>query len=147
MKNKELEFEIIDNKILNVLDFDWCIKDIEIKYISHSYMDKSQYTICVSTGWETSELYYKTRDEIVIANRFEKLCQELNKVNPNFKMYFPRCFNMTKIKDIKQSKNLLSNRINIEFKSGESVEFKATKSTAKKLFTDKELIDNVNVEL
>ena len=147
MKNKELEFQIIDNKILNVLDFDWYLRDIEMIYIGHSCMDKSQYIICISTGWETSELYFKTQDELVIANQFNKLCEEIGKANPNFNIYFPRCFNTAKIKDIKQNKGLLSNKINVEFKSGESVEFKTTKSTAKKLFADKESVENLNVEL
>ena len=137
---KHLQFEIIDNKILNVLDFDWYINDIEMINISHSEIEKNKYAIYLSTSWETAELYFRTSDELLIKNEFKKLCSELNKVNQNFKEYFPRCFNFEKIKQVKKS-GLLSHKIELIFNSGNSVEFKTNSLIAKNLTADKQSAD------
>ena len=74
-KKKKLEFEIIDNKILNVLDFDWYINKIKTIYIDKSFMDSSKYSIYVSTGDETDKLYFETSNLKIINRIFSIVCE------------------------------------------------------------------------
>ena len=83
--NRELEFEIVDNKILNVLDYDWFIDQIDAVYVRHSEIGrKSDYAIYIQQGSEIVELYYRTNNEMMIASEYKKLCASLKEVNPMF---------------------------------------------------------------
>ncbi len=85
LKKKELEFEIIDNKILNVLDFDWFIDKIDAIYVRHTEIGRRcEYSIFIQQGSEIVELYLRTQDEISIAREYKKLCNAIKEVNPMF---------------------------------------------------------------
>lgn len=85
MGNKELEFEIINNRILNVADFDWIIDCIDVIYLRHSEVGPScAYAIFIQQGSEIVELYFKTSDEMLIAREYQKLCDAIKAVRPSF---------------------------------------------------------------
>ena len=82
---KELEFLIIDNKFLEVGDMDWLIRRVDAIYVRHTKIGgKSEYAIFIQQGSEIVELYFRTRDEMVIAREFKKLCSALKEINPMF---------------------------------------------------------------
>ena len=82
---KELEFEIINNKILTVIDYDWFIDRIDAIYVRHSVVgNKSEFAIFIQQGGEIDELYFRTRDEMIIAREYKKLCNAIKKINPKF---------------------------------------------------------------
>ena len=82
---KELEFEITDEKILTVSDFDWYIDRIDAIYIRHSVVGKRcEYAIFIQQGGEIDELYFRTPDEMIIAREYKKLCNAIKKINPKF---------------------------------------------------------------
>ena len=86
LKKKKLEFEIIDDKILTVADFDWFIDCIDAVYVRHSEMSvKNEYAIYIQQGSEIVELYFRTTDEMLILREYEKkdsrikvIAQEIN---------------------------------------------------------------------
>ena len=82
---KELEFEI-NGKVLTVVDFDWFIDRIDAIYVRNSQTmgRKSEYAIYIQQGSEIIELYFRTRDEILIAREYKKLCDEIKEVNTMF---------------------------------------------------------------
>ena len=119
MKNKELEFEIIDNRILNVLDFDWFIDGIDAIYVRQSEMSLGcEYAIFIQQRSEIVELYFRTFDEILISREYQKLCDAIKAVRPSFDNsaeYFV-LINYTNLKDVKLT-NHLTPIINLEFKN------------------------------
>lgn len=104
---KELEFKITGNKILNIADFDWHIKDINAIYISKTNNANWLYPelgIYIETDFDTVELYYKTTDEIKISNAYKSLVTAISNVDQNFKIFFPVCLNINNVKHIKTKK-------------------------------------------
>ncbi len=106
---KELEFEIVDNKILNVLDFDWFIDKINMIYIAPSLMDDKKYSIYLATSNEIDKLYYESKKLEDVFKQFCILCTSLSEVNPSFKMHGHRCFNFKNIDKIQYHKKLILN--------------------------------------
>jgi len=120
---KDLEFSIVDKKILEVSDFSWYIDLINAIYIARNSCCESilmpNYSIFIKSKFDLVELYYKSSDEIKISNEFKKLCNAIKEVNPNFEMCFPYCFNMKNVKDIDFSNHLISGDIKISFENDE----------------------------
>ena len=115
---KELEFEITDNKILTVSDFDWFIDRIDAIYVRHSEIGgKSEYAIFVQQGSEIVELYFRTRDEMIIAREYKKLCNALKEVNPMFdnSIKFPVLINYSNLKQVEYEKSCLQSVVNLKF--------------------------------
>lgn len=140
-KKKELEFEIIDNRILHVADFDWYIDKIDMIYISPSCMYVDMWAIYIETENEIDKLYFESDKATQIINNFRHLCNKIRKENPNFKIHGPRCFNFTKIKDIESSEILVVNMVpgylaRLIFKNGKIKEVKASESELKSLIAD-----------
>ena len=85
MKNKKLEFEIIDNKILTVADFDWFIDCIDVIFVRQCEINQRyEYAIFVKQGSEIVQLYFKTDDELLIAREYERLVEAIKAVRPLF---------------------------------------------------------------
>ena len=81
----KLEFNIVDNQRLDVLDFSWYISEINAIYISRSKWDSKinpNYAIYILSNSDLVELYYKTNDEIKISNCFKDLCSAIKEINP-----------------------------------------------------------------
>ena len=115
---RELEFEIIDNKILNVLDFDWFIDRIDAVYLHNSEMGaKSEYAIFIQQDSEIIELYFRSRDEMIIAREYKKLCNALREVNPMFdnSIEFPVLINFANLKQVEYQKSCLQSVVNLKF--------------------------------
>lgn len=107
-RNKELEFEIIDNKILNVLDYDWFVDRIDVIYVRHSETGKKcDYAIYIQQGSEIVELYLRTPDELLIAREFKKLCNAIKEINPMFDNSVEPfvLINYSNLKNVSGSKN------------------------------------------
>ena len=107
---KELEFNIVNNNILEVADMTWWIDGINSIYISKTNEANWLYPewgIFIDTDCDTVQLYYKTADEIKITNVYKSLINAIMKVYPNFKMFFPNCFNLKNVKHIKSKKMAL----------------------------------------
>jgi len=129
----KLEFNIVDNQRLDVLDFSWYISEINAIYISRSKWDSKinpNYAIYILSNSDLVELYYKTNDEIKISNCFKDLCSAIKEINPNFEMCFPYCVNMEQVKDIDYSKGIVLGEFKINFESDE-IEFRTSKKYAK----------------
>ena len=85
MKNKKLEFEIIDDKILTVADFDWFIDCIDAIYVRYNEVyPKGYYSIFIQQGSEIVQLYFKTDDELLIAREYKRLVEAIKAVRPLF---------------------------------------------------------------
>ena len=116
---KELEFEINDN-VLTVADFDWFIDRIDAVYVRHSAIGgKSEYAIFIQQDSEIIELYFRSRDEIIIAREYKKLCNAIKQIQPAFdnSVDFFVLLNYANLKqvEIKKSKRLLENIIKLKF--------------------------------
>ena len=119
MGNKELEFEIIDDRILHVTDFDWIIDCIDVIYLRHSEVGPScAYAIFIQQGSEIVELYFKTSDEMLIAREYQKLCDAIKAVRPSFdnSAEFYVLINYANLKDVRLTKHLTP-IIDLEFKN------------------------------
>lgn len=142
---KKLEFNIVDNKRLDVLDFSWYIDTIKAIYISRSQFNSAldpNYAIYVKTNFDLVELYYRTGDEIAISNQFKELCSAIKESNPNFEMCFPYLVNMEHVKVVDYTKNTLSGKIKIGFDEDE-LEIVTSKKFAKQ-FVEKFEEKNIN---
>lgn len=144
---EKLDFNVIDNQRLDVLDFSWYIKEIEAIYISRSRWNSKinpTYAIYILTNSDLVELYYRTNDEIKISNRFKELCSAVQQANPNFEMCFPYCVNAEKIIDFEYNKKLLTGEIKVVF-DGAEIEMKTIKKNAKKFIQNLEnrMVDKV----
>lgn len=85
LKKKKLEFEIIDDKILTVADFDWFIDCIDAIYVRQCEMSvKNEYAIYIQQGSEIVQLYFKTDNELLIAREYERLVEAIKAVRPLF---------------------------------------------------------------
>ena len=132
MKNKELEFEL-QGKILTVADMDWHIDGINSIYISSSYSYQQgkyfsivdtnmnsikNYCICIDSGFDIVELYYKSENWNNVYNQLEKLCNAIKEVNPSFKELpdEARFINFNKVEDIRFSR-LSKRNLVIKFKN------------------------------
>ncbi|MBR4998265.1 MAG: hypothetical protein IKY10_00140 [Clostridia bacterium] len=145
---KKLEFNIVDNKRLDVLDFSWYISEINAIYISHSKWNSKinpNYAIYILSNSDLVELYYKTNDEIKISNCFKDLCSAIKEVNPNFEMCFPYCVNTNKIIDFDFNKNILTGEIKVVF-DGAEIEIKTIKKNAKKFIESLESKINASIK-
>lgn len=132
---KDFEFNIVDNKVLDVLDYSWYIRDINAIYISRSKWNEHiapTYAIYILTNSDLVELYYRTDDEIKISNRFKELSSAIKQANPNFEMCFPYCVNLDKIIDFECSKKILTGEIKVVF-DGAEINIKTSKNKANKL--------------
>jgi len=127
---KQLEFNIVNNKYLEVLDFTWWIKRIDAIYISHSEMGKKgEYALFIQQGDEVVELYYRTKDELKISAEFKRLSDSLMQVSKGFKnVGISTLLNFNNVTDIKLKKGLFSNLIITKFKDGELIRENASKS-------------------
>lgn len=126
---KSLEFNILDNKYLEVVDCVWWLKRIDAIYITKSAMEKNRFAICVQQSGETIELYFRTTDEIKITKEFNNLCNAIMQVNTNFdKADISALINYANVTNIKFEKGLLSSKIIIKFDNYELVKRCATKA-------------------
>ena len=67
------------------MDFDWYIDRIDAVYLHHSEIGaKSEYAIFIQQDSEIDELYFRTRDEMIIAREYKKLCNAIKEINPKF---------------------------------------------------------------
>ncbi len=144
MANKGLKFEVNDNKILNVADLHCEIDNINAIYISRNSIERGKYSIIVVINNEANELYFKTDDELKIASEFKRICSAISEINPNFKTYFPYCFNFEKVKDIQGDKKILTNLVRLTFDSGYCLNFKASNKQLKSMLADKQAIEFQN---
>lgn len=133
--DKNLEFRIKD-KWLDVIDFVWDVNSINMLYIAHSCLEKGKYAIRIVTDNEVDELYFRTGDELKISSEFKKLCSALGEVNSNFKVYFPKCFNFSNVKDVRVNKKGIFNETRITFNSGDYLDVKATGKKVKLMIAD-----------
>ena len=119
-KKKGLEFEILENKILSVADFDWFINCIDAVYVRRSEMSvNNEYAIFIQQGSEIVELYLRTTDEMLILREYEKLCEAIKAVRPEFDNSAEHfvLINYENLKDVKMVKHL-QQIINLEFNNG-----------------------------
>ncbi len=143
---EKLEFNVVDNKILDVADFSWCINTIEALYVAHSRTNSAlmpSYAIYIKSKFDLVELYYRTGDEILIVNSFKELCAAIKEANPNFEMCFPYCLNMEQVKDIDYSKGVLLGDFKIYFENDE-IGFRTSKKYAKQ-FIERLEDKNINI--
>ncbi len=82
--DKVLKFEIINNEILSIGDFDWFLDRIDAIYDGISETGSNLHTIFIQQGTETVELYFKTHIERDIRNEFNKLSDAIKQANPAF---------------------------------------------------------------
>lgn len=135
---KGLEFNIVNNNRLDVLDFSWHLNTINAIYISQSRWTskiKPQYAIYIQSNLDLIELYYRTDDELDISNRFRELCEAIEMVNPNFKTYFPYCLNIENVKDFSYEKAKFRYNIIIDF-DGEDFMFKMSTKNLNRMLND-----------
>ena len=126
---KQLNFNILDNKYLEVADFTWYIKRIDAIYISHTAMGyKGEYAIFVQSGSEIVELYYRTIDEVEIYKAFESLCKALIQAKLGFDRAGAALINYNNVISIKFDKGLLSSKIITKFNENELIKKNATKA-------------------
>ena len=118
LNKKELEFKINGN-VLTVADFDWFIDRIDAVYVRHSSIGgKSEYAIFIQQDSEIIELYFRSRDEMIIAREYKKLCNSLREVNPMFdnSVKFPILINYANLTDVEYQKSCLQSVVNLKFK-------------------------------
>ena len=117
---KELEFEINDN-VLTVADFDWFIDKIDAIYVRNSQITgrKSDYAIYIQQGSEIIELYFRTKDEMIVAREYGKLCEAIQEINPKFDNSVEHfvLINYGNLKEIKFDSSWKGDFIKLEFKS------------------------------
>ena len=146
---KELEFEIVDNKRLDVIDFSWYLDDINSIYIAKTNNANYLYPelgIFIETDFETDMLYYKTDDEIKISREYKKLIAEIKAVNPNFKMIFPDCYNLKNVKSLKYRKGIFYHKVLLNFKN-KSIEVMSTKKKIEELLKDYNQLQDNNINI
>ena len=110
---KNLEFNIIENKYLEVADFTWLIKRIDAIYISRSNMNrKNEYAIFVQSSDEIVELYYRTEDELKISKHFNILSKAIMETEHGFNYAGGAALiNYNNVKSIEFDKGVLSTKI------------------------------------
>ena len=118
MKRKELEFEITNNKVLTVSDFDWFIDRIDAVYVRNSEIGKKcEYAIYIQQGSEIVELYFRSPDEMIITQEYNKLCTALKEINPLFdnSVQFPVLINYANLKNIEYQKKWFESVVKLKF--------------------------------
>lgn len=141
---KELEFEIVDNKILNVLDYDWFIDRIDAVYVRHSEIGrKSDYAIYIQQGSEIVELYYRTNNEMMVAREYKKLCASLKEVNPMFDNSVETfvLINYANLEQVEYQKSCLQSVVNLKFNNNHLNIYGSKKTFDRILDKQKELIE------
>ena len=150
---KKFEFEIVDNKWLEIADFTWSIDDINAIYIDKTNNTTFLYPehgIYIETDSETDLLYYRTDDEIKISNAFKKLVSSLQAINPNFKNFFPACFNIANVKNVNWKKIFFMYKVDLEFKNNDhqfNHHFITNKKNLKKFIEEYNTLSENNLEL
>ena len=118
LKKKELEFEINGN-VLTVIDFDWFIDKIDAIYVRNSQTigKKSEYAIFIQQASEIIELYFRTRDEMIIAREYKKLYEAIQAVNPMFDNSVEHfvLINYGNLKEVKYDSSWKGDFIKLEF--------------------------------
>ena len=118
----EFNFNIYQDKILEIADMSWLINDINLIYISKTNNANWLYPelgIYIETDFDTVELYYKTTDEIKISKAYNSLISAISNINQNFKSFFPECFNLEKVKQNKCKNQLLGCQVILTFREKE----------------------------
>jgi hypothetical protein len=118
-KKKELKFEINGN-VLTVADFDWFIDKIDAVYVRHSEIGgKSEYAIFIQQASEIIELYFRTRDEMIIAREYKKLYEAIQAVNPMFDNSVEHfvLINYGNLKEVKYDSSWRGDFVKLQFKN------------------------------
>ena len=119
---KNIEFNILENKFLEVADDVWWLKRIDAIYITKSEMEKHKFAICIQQSNEIVELYFRTSDEMQISNAFMRIAEAIKEVQPGFERAgFSALINYNNVKNIKFLNGVLNSKIKTKFENSELV--------------------------
>jgi len=127
---KHFDFTIEDFKYEKWLIFyeEFCgkrifkTKDIDCFYIAPSESSDMMFDVYIKTWFGHSALRWETESKEEIKSAFKKLCKEMIKVEPQFKVYNHHCINFKNIEEIKSITDIDKPRIRLNFGIG-GVEF------------------------
>lgn len=118
----KFEFNILENKFLEVSDGVWWLKRIDAIYISRSELEKHKFAIRIQQSNEIVELYFRTNDEMQISNAFMHLAEAIKEVQPSFeRVGFSALINYNNVRNIEFSNGVLNSKIIVKFENSKLV--------------------------
>ena len=132
-KDRKLVVENTDKDRSNtVIKFD----NINAIYVAgNNNIENPELAIYVMTDFDEKVLIYKSEYALRVRSMYRKLASALNKMDSNFKDYFPKCINLSKVKCVEWQKVPFKYIAIVEFKN-RSLRFKTYEDEFNKIIDD-----------